>query len=321
MLIGVFKSNQRAINIVVIVFVVLLWLPSFYYHPDININKNSLFLFFESVIDLRWLNSVVSILFIIGQAIYLNHIANEFKLVKNNTHLISLMFIVLNGLSMSILTFSPVLIINWIVLLVIHQVFSIYNLKSAFSLSFNVGLLIGIGVMFYLPIIVLIPLLWFGLIYTKTVLWREFALSIIGLLVPLSYGIGYYFLTDQFISFHFIDWSAPFFKYDYNLWSFYSWIPFIFIGGLAIFGCFFYLLNSNSNTVRIRKHILLTVVVLLLFLTTILINGRDFLSTYMLSTIPLSIIIAYFFNEIKKKWLDEIIFLAFIGVIILGYFS
>ena len=88
MLIGVFKSNQKIINGVTVLLLSLLWIPAFFLDAD---------LYGFSLTGLRWMDLVLMIFILACQAIYLNYLVSEYKLVKDNCHLTSLVFVILNS--------------------------------------------------------------------------------------------------------------------------------------------------------------------------------------------------------------------------------
>ena len=99
MLVGIFKSNQKVVNGLVILLTFLLWLPSFF------IEKTGLATIFFST-GFIWLDNSIAIILISAQAIYLNVSVNEYKLVENNSHLTSLLFVVFNNCFLTFLNLN-----------------------------------------------------------------------------------------------------------------------------------------------------------------------------------------------------------------------
>lgn len=320
MLIGIFKSNQRTINLFVIIITTILWAPSFFNINEANHAYNTL-LSNLPFLKIKWLNNVISLLIVCGEAIYLNYIINEFKLAKRNTHLAALMFVILNGAYSPITTVSPVLLTNAILLMVVHQLFLINNLKQAYALAFNTSFLVGIAALIYFPAIILFPLVWITLSYTKTIVWRELVISLIGLSVPFIYQISYYFVSDQLALLTYNDFNPTYFVESFKDWSSYNCFYFIVLGAILIPSSLFYMIAINNSIVKIKKHMVLILLLLFASTLTIFFNQYDYLSTYLTISIPLSVMLANFFNDIKRKWLSELLFLILIGSMITSYFS
>jgi len=316
MLIGVFKSNQRTINLFVILITIVLWLPLFFSDTVQSIDS-----LFKTIIEVKWLNYLMAVFIVSAEAIYLNYIVNEFKLIKRDTHLTALLFVVLNGATITTLSITPILVVNGLMLIVLHQLFLIYSLKKAYSISFNTSLLIGLSVLVYPPSVVLFPLIWITLLYTKTAVWREFVISLLGFIVPIIYTVTYYFVSDQTININQSIFKSTYSLSNFDNWTMYNWSYFITIAAIIFIGGVVFIACMNNSVVKIRKHLLTVLFMLIICCLTVFINKNDYISTYLLAITPLSIILANFFNEIKKKWLSELLFLFIIGTIIVGYFS
>ncbi len=321
MLVKLFKSNQHSIIIFVLLVTIILWLPSFYSISNVFNSQRATILFLNHLFSITWFNSVFSILLVFIQAIYLNHIVNKYKIVKNNTHLIALIFVLLNGANSFITTINPVLFVNIIVIVILHQLLAIYNKNEAFSLSFNAGLLVGLGSLIYFPVVVLFPTVWIVLFYTKTVLWRELVISILGVFLPFTYLLMYYFFKNQLNILDMSIFSSSYFNTDFNKWIFNDWLYFMVFALVLILSIFYLVSSLNKNVVEIRKHTIIILLILVIYSSTLFINQFDYLSTYLLMTVPVAVIIANYINEIKRKWLAELIMLSIVAAIIVNYFS
>lgn len=314
MLIKIFKSNQKPISILAVFLSILLWIPSFW------VSQHELMLVssWSFIISNKGLIFLISALIIGGQSIYLNYIVNEFKLLTTQTHLPALFFVLLNAGAYFLLTYTPLLIVNTLLLIVVHQLFLIYNKNNAFTLSFNIGFIISTAALIYFPIVVVLLLLWFTLLYTKPLNWREVIISVLGFLVPIVFFVSYYYLTNQLANFVLIDWNS------YRIFNADIFIGKVSLGFLAVLS-FVAVLNMiktlSGHVVKVKKYIVVVTVMFLVLLLTLFFNSADYLATYLLTTIPLTIVVANYFNEIKRKWLAELLLFLLIGAIIIGYFS
>jgi len=322
MLISVFKSNQKLVNGFSIIVVLCLWLPLFWLNNSIVINKYSLFNGISFINNVKLLSFAFGVLLISAQAIYINHLVNHFKIIANNTHLVSLFYVLWCAANSSLLIVTPILIANSFLLLAVHQLFSMYNVERVYSSAFNAGLLIAIAMLFYFPAVLFLPLLWIVLIYTKTPNWREFVISVLGFILPLVFFIAYYFITNQPLPMLFgVDNNYTVFL-DYQIpvnslgrGFFYSIIV---VGLLAVIDL---LRHIDTNVVKIRKLLLMVLLMMLLLCSSLFVNSFDYLATYLLMGIPFSIILANYFNQMKRTWLAEIIFLGLLITLFLSYFS
>ena len=92
----------------------------------------------------------------------------------------------------------------------------------------------------------------------------------------------------------------------------------IVVGLLAVIDL---LRHIDTNVVKIRKLLLMVLLMMLLLCSSLFVNSFDYLATYLLMGIPFSIILANYFNQMKRTWLAEIIFLGLLITLFLSYFS
>lgn len=322
MLVGIFKSNQRIISVFIIGLTILLWIPSLMLEAsEVIPNRHFLFDFSPYLLkEIKWLGDLLFILMIGGQGIYINYIVNKYKLLKNETHLTALIFVVINTGLYSIEFLNPVIISNTFVLLVLHQLFRMYNLHSAYSLLFNVGLLISIACLVYFPIIVLFPLVWLVLMYTRKPVWRDFVISLMGFLLPFIFIAAYYYLADKKLELDFLEIQQPYFSLTGNDFLEENKIYFFVVGGIALYSVFSFFREMAHNITRIRKRLMVVLWLLGVVLFSLMLNSSDYSAVYLLITIPLSIIMTTLFQGIKKSWWAELLFLILLAGVVVNVF-
>lgn len=314
MLIGVFKSNQKLLGVIVILLITLMWLPGFFI--DSHIDPSNLL-----STNYRWLDIIISILLISFQSIYLNKIVNDYKLVKDNSHLTSLMLLLFNSCGLLVLNLNQVVIANSFIIVVFHQLLRAYNVKNGYALWFNVGFLVSIASLIYLPNVVYLLLVLVVLIYTTTPKWRDFVVILLGFSTPIIYLVTYKFVFENIELLSLNDYFKALFEVKLDDLSIFQKIFFIDLIIISLLA--FMTLSSilGKNVVRVRKMLVVVVLMLIMGGGTLFLNQVDYLATFLTMSIPLSIIIANFFQNIKKSWLAELLFVTLIGGLILSYFS
>jgi len=312
MLVGVFKSNHKIINVLTYVLTIVLWLPAFFIDFE-----------FSSPISthIKWLDILIATFLIAGQAIYLNILVNEYKLIKENSHLASLILVLLNSCCILFLNLNQVVIANTFILIAFHQLMRMYNMSNSFTILFNSSLLIALASLIYFPSIIYFVLLWIALIYTVTPKWRDFIISLIGFSIPFIYYLTYQFIIGGLTVNIFGEVISLLPDLGWKDLSLYTRMLFITIAFVLIISFFGLLPILNRSIVRVRKMLIVTVIMLVLGLCTLFLNKLDYLATFITVTIPAAIIVANFFQSIKKKWLAELLFLVLLGEIVLSYFS
>lgn len=173
MVIRIFKTNQIIANIFIVVLAVLLLIPG-YFSPiapiviggvELNTENYSLFNF---TIENRFVDVLLFSILIGFQGVFLNFIINREKLIKGNTHLVGLFYVVLNSGIPILFAVTPIIISNTLIITILWLFFKLYSLHNAKPLLFNIGFLLGISVLIYVPLFCLFPLIWIVLSYVRT---------------------------------------------------------------------------------------------------------------------------------------------------------
>ena len=145
----------------------------------------------------------------------------------------------------------------------------------------------------FIQILPIIPIIWIVLAYTKTPEWREFFISLLGLSLPFTFTLSYYFFTDQLNEYtHEFIISKKIFFQEIATDSIYSQIYFIMLFILILLAGLSLFQLLGKNIVKIRKLLLISATLIPLSMLTLLINNKDYIATYILLTIPLAIFLA-----------------------------
>ena len=314
MLIKIFKSNQKLVNAFVLVLAILLWLPSFF------IDREGVVSNFIST-NYYWLDMIIAILLISFQAIYINIIVNEFKLIENNTHLTSLIFVVFNSCLSIFFNLNEIIIANCFVLLAVHQTLKLYDNKGGYTLFFNAGFLISTAALIYTPYVVFLLLIFFALFYLITPQWRDFVITLIGFSVPIFFVFSFNFFFDYETILEKQIYPVILFNVTWGDFTTINKSLIIVLATIVTVALLKLVPGLNSGAIKIQKMLVLVVMFFLIGLTTLLLNNVDYLATFIVLIIPTSIIVAKFFQQLKKQWLSEIIFATILVLVIGGYFS
>jgi hypothetical protein len=314
MLIGVFKSNQRILSIVAVVLFAVLW-------SGLTLLGLSNELTSSFAFGIKWLDVFIGILLVSFQAIFLNYVVNESKLVNANTNLPSLMIVIVSSASIFIQEFNQILLANTLILLVFHQLLNLYNVNNKLSILFNTGLLVGISSLIYMPSLVFLPFIWLVLIYMTTPVWRDFAISLIGWALPIIYFVSYYYVVKDLEDLVLIQSEVRLFDKELGSYLFWNKVFFVLLIGFISMGVFSLLKTSSRGTVRVRKMIVVVILWLGVAGTSIFLNKGDVVATILVAVVPLSIVLASMFQTIKRVWIAETLFVCLVAVILLGYFS
>jgi len=323
----IFKSNQPFIKILVFLVAVLLCVPLFF--SDVSLNSSVYFRFtpiFEQINAIKWLGFLLWIIIVVGEGLYLNYLANEFKLLNKNTHLPLILFVLLNGFSVAGLVLNSTHLLHLFLLLALHQMLLMYNERKVNFKVFNVGFFIGLASVIYLPVGMLMLLVWFVIRYVKPIYWKEYVASILGFVVPFVYVTFYYFINDNLTLENVLFLTSSTHIIEPNQLSVLekmSWHYVVFIMLFAIFSTVFSLSYIQIQVVEVRKYITIILLLLvILFVSQLVFEPitRTNIYSYQLFIIPITIIFSIPLIEMKRTRIAEGIFYLFVLMIIGNYF-
>lgn len=320
MLLKIFKSNQRIMGVIVVIFSIVLWVPGYFKQLYLSTDSELLFSnFYHYLFSIQWLNILFTSLLIGFQALFLNYFINNQKLIKVNSYLVAFFYVLLNGANYYLFSFNAVVFSNTFLLLGLYQLFKLYNLTSATSILFNAGLLFGLSVIIYPPYIILFILVWIGLSYLRTPKLNDYIVALVGLLIPFIYWVSYQFIQDEItiVTLN-VFFAEHLLKPDIDLVSnnyFFYLLAFFIL--LALFNTIGFL---NRSVVKIRKLLVIVLLLAAISFLILLLNNNDLMGLYLLLIIPFSVLLANFVSNIKKSWQGELMIILLVGVIIISYF-
>ena len=180
----------------------LLWLPSAFMQPTMATPDGDFgallgFIHF-STINIHPVVAVVSaflLVFITG--LFVNRLANDYGLSGKTSTLPLLFFVLLTGFSPSFHQWSASLLALPLITLLFILLFKHYHGENNLFLSFDAGFVTGLLTLIYPPLALLIIVVLISLLSFKGVSWRNFIISLVGLLFPPFLVYAYYFFTGS----------------------------------------------------------------------------------------------------------------------------
>lgn len=312
MLIGLFKSNQQLMNIVAILLISLVWVSVFFFGDYVTSDYS---------LGYAWLDMIVAIGLISFQLFFVSYIVNEYKLLDTNTYLPSLMLVTLSCVSFFNVNFHQIIVANTFIIVAFTQLMKLYGITNKFGVIFNAGIAVGLASMVYFPSVVYFLFIWIVLIYMTTPVWRDFAISLIGFVLPLIYYITYFFVFKDLSELVFLTEHTKIFEFSFNELSIWTKTLIFLLASLTLVAGFKLLASAGKSIARVRKMLIVVLLYFIISITALFLNQFDIIATLVLMIIPLAIILANFFQHIKKTWLAEALYLILVMVIALGYFS
>ena len=205
MILRFFKTNQPAAAFVIPLIVLVLWLPGLF-HPAINASRDGMPVY-------QWIYSLVNpfaalvikllcIAIVSFEAIYIHFIVVKHEVLYKDSYLPSLMFAVVASCLPEFQQFSPVLLVNLVMLFVMNKSFSLFKEPSPIALIFDCAFLLAILSLIYLPADLFFILFLIALLVFRPFHWREWIVAFIGFVLPYLFISVYLFWMDGLKQFY-----------------------------------------------------------------------------------------------------------------------
>jgi len=242
------------------------------------------------------------------QAFLLNHLVNHFNLLGKPSFLPALMYVTVSSLFTPFLVLSPQLICNFFVIWMLFKLFSFYKNKDAISAAYDLGMIVAVGSLVYLPFIYFFLAIWIALIIFKPFHWREWVAGIMGYVTVFFFLAVYYYLNNSLGQFYNI-WLPLATKFpdriDINYYNYLVLIPVAMILVL----CFFKLQqNFFRSYVQVRKSFQLLFIIFLMAGLSFYIKAAFQLTHFLLCAVPAAVFFSYYFLYARRRWFYELLF-------------
>ena len=262
--------------------------------------------------------AVLAFLLLYVQSLLLNEIVNKNKLYPKPNHLTAMCYLLLTSLFSQWYMLSPLMIVATLFILIIARLCKLQHIQEANKTFYNIGLMLGLSMLFYFPSILFLLLIFIGLIITRAFRVPEWIIVILGIVTPIYLlGSAIFLLRyDTRLLNPILGVSIP-----KILFSIYDWLALAIILITVFIGFVFIQNNMRKLLVQSRKS--WTIFFLFLFFALLLpfLNPRSGMGFYLLTFIPLSVIAASSFHFPGKRWFPVFSHWSlFILATIMGYY-
>lgn len=257
---------------------------------------------------------------VLFNALILSLLSYEFQFLLHRTFLPGILYVAIVSSFPSLQTFHPAYPATLFVLLSVYFIFNTYHRKNEISSTFNASFLLSIGALFYLPVIILFPLIWISIfVLQKNDNWRLLVIPLIGFSLPWLLLWSFLFVTgsDQtFISSIFTGMKSVNSQFISKI-AFLIITVFIFL--LSAFGSIALINSVSIRKMSTRKYFIILYWLLGLSIPTVFLFPSTGLGIIAISTIPVSFLIAYFFMSGKRGFWREFLFFLFMLTLIASH--
>ncbi|MCF8333458.1 MAG: DUF6427 family protein [Bacteroidales bacterium] len=318
MIVSFFRHNYQTEIFAILLVGIILWLSDFNMTspslPSLDMAPLSSPLF---TLRHNWLTSIVALLLVLAESFMISSITGRFKILRLTNLLPSLIYLLLMSFHREFLTLTPPLFSNFFIILLLYHLFDLYSKHEPLLFIFNASFITGIAALIIPENIILLLLIWISFVIYRSYSFREWAISLSGIIVVLIFTASYYYLTDNYQVF--LDSYASYFaqlKAGYPVIS-PEHIPFIVVlGFFTIITVPRMVIKLDENIIRSRKRLNIIIFLVLISLAALFINPRYWEYHIYMLFIPLSITMARLIDNIKKErnkdWALLLIILAIV---------
>lgn len=255
------------------------------------------------------------------QATITNYLINHYNLMGKSTFLPALMYITISGLFIPFLTLSPPLICNFLVIWMLFKLFELYKGDDTKSISYDLGMIVAVGTMIYLPFIYMFLAIWIAMIVFRPFDWREWIACAVGFITIFFFLAVFYYLNDRLGQFYDI-WLPLATKFPVHITiNYYNYLVLIPVIPILVL-CFFKLQqNFYKSYVQTRKSFQLLFFIFLIAAFSFYVRADFHLDHFLLCAVPAAVFFAYYFLYATTRWFYETLYILLLVSIIYFQFN
>lgn len=316
-----FFRTSSLINLVMLPLVLMVMWVFILPKPELANTENAFPLFLYALRGLENMHGVqmvVSALIVVVQAFFLTTVINRHSVLRENSNLPALMYVVLMSCFPEQLSFSPLLFANFFIIIFLNNLFTFFHVDSATFPAFDAGLFIGLASLCYWPALFLFPLIYAGLFILRPFNGREWFSSLLGVLLPfLIFGTAlYWFDMLSVASVNSI--LEPFYRVQFSTAINETYILLIVILALLILASLakFFRDIGTFAKLKTRKYLILLVFFFVFAALSYLVASKRSMVGLSFLAIPLSVLFSNYFISLRNQILAELLFILLLGAVI-----
>lgn len=253
--------------------------------------------------------TLLAIINLIGQSLFLNKIVIRAQLFPFKSYLPALTFLMFSNLIPEWNYLSIYLLSNWFVLGLLNNTIKLGYEEDVRLIIINSGLMVGLATLMVASNVLLLIILVVYMLVLRTFKWAEWVLLLLGLLIPYYFTLGVLLLMDElhrFPNLFAMDlMQLPELK-DYNSYNI-SWVM-SYVGFFLLLGLWVLHTKSSKMLIHVKKLWWLIICSAVISVLAGFFNVSDGFYAWISALLPLSIIFTMVWYADYKKWMMEILF-------------
>jgi hypothetical protein len=256
---------------------------------------------------------IISFTLLISEALYLNKISKDFKLLERGTYITALTFLLIGFLIPYRITIF-MLLINALIILVFNAFMDMYKNNSPFNQIMVVGFVTALISSVLNNYLILYVWLTIALLIMRPTSLREWSMLNLGFLLPYYFSSSLLYLTNQFSLNALMQFKIPSFEMP-ALTTFYA-LKICSVLALPLIGFWAGSAQISKMVLQNRKGYIILFALFLASICIALLN-LSMLNQYLyLLLVPASMLFAPFFQSFKRDFIPNLVLIL---LIILSY--
>lgn len=195
------NSLQSALAVLIVSSIVFcaLSLSSMPSAPALNrlYPQHILYNFIDFRLNYTWLIQACNILVILAGAAMTSYLCVSQEIAGKNNYLPAFLYLLFAFTTTTNSFIHPALLANLFVLLSLYYFISTYRVDHALSDLFKAAFFMGLAPFFYTNYLLLLPLCFMMLIILRPFQWRDWAITLLGFLLPLYFFMSMSYLMNE----------------------------------------------------------------------------------------------------------------------------
>ncbi len=322
MLLRVLKSNTLFSILLIPAIGILFWIQSLKSPVllELKLANGAMplyYLVYDHMKNQDFWQVFIAFILVIINSFFIAQLGSSFLFLKKRSYLPGIIYLVTISSLKELHTLLPVHLATLFILISIYLIFDTYHKTVEITYTFNASFFLAVASLFYLPVVVLFPLVWISIfVLQKDDNWRLLAVPILGFGSPWLFMWAYSYLNGTYSSL----WN----ELITLLWTDHNGYliePFfltstVVVVILAMLGSFSVIAIYHRMKVSTRKYFVIfywmlgLVVAAALGLITI---GEEIIA---LSTIPVAFFITHYLVSDQKYFWREVMTWIYLGTMI-----
>jgi hypothetical protein len=264
-------------------------------------------------------SALLSFVLVLLTGFAISRMVSQYNLMNYQGLMPLFIFSLMTSVFLSVQKLNPVLIYLFFVVHGLERLFGSPTQNRNTNRCFDAAFFMGIGSLFYAKGIFFFPILIISMGILRVANLRSFMAAIIGLMLPFIFSFTYFFLVNKegwFLTELQENLIANPGQYNHTIFSRIFMTAIIFLLVVSILSAF-----QHLPAQKIVNRFYFRIFIWILLVSSIAVLTPFFsMEMIPLSAVGGSVLLTNLFEKMKRKWVKELCFSAFVALIVTGYF-